>query len=912
MKTVLAGLFFACGVIGLCSLPAFSFGRAAAGEVEPGVGKDLRENHRELLMEKGLLDDRGIEIGGRLGALIHTARGRGFKLEKDIGRFILGELGDSSGDLAGFPSCAFDRPFGHKLGRYGHTAAAGTIDATSEGSACPAGGIGAGGYEWTISGNFRTWFLKPGWMVDDTVWANQFHVFFKSGGRTAVQTLSADSAGGKLQSWKWNYPQGKGTYYALFPKSGFSYEKNEAFPARAAVVQFSPVIPHNYRETSYPVAVYRWIIKNPGPEPLDASVMLTWENMVGWEPVPAGAAQAELYAWDRNGLDSVNEFVEEGPNRGILFRKKSLDMRKGNAMSGSMCIAAREIPGKAQVYYLADFDPNGGGEEVWKAFSLDGRLPNAKESRSGGSGDELAGAIAVRVSLGANEEIQFPMAVAWDFPYYEFEKGIKYAKKYTQFFGRSGLKAFAIACDALNNCGEWEKAIDEWQKEIVGDRALPDWLKQALFNELYVLAETSIWDATTNLQTYLESTDYLMYGTFDVDAYSSWHLLRLWPELEMNTMRFFARAVAMEDPAYKSYRYAEVMPREVPPDKAPYYWDINKDRGMVPHDLGSPRGRPWVVLNGFDWQNGNVWKDLNPKFPLRALRDYLFACAGDGEFLKTMFSASVTALDTLERKFGDPRSHVPLNEGIPDQTYDTWRMKGESAYVGLLWLASLRAASRMGELLLEQGTDVAGDLDVRRAIDRYESWFKAGQSAVQRLWDGKAGYFHIDAQSDDVMADQLFGVWYAAMLGIEEAKGDPIIPGEQVLKTLRTIHRLNVLGYGDGLMGAVNGRTASGRQLLSQQGDEVWAGAAYAYASNCILHGLVEEGMHTAYGVYHVVYSPFGQGYYFKTPEAYLNPEEARWNDPGRAYGDELFRAMKYMRPGAVWAVYEALLKKRN
>ena len=113
-------------------------------------------------------------------------------------------------------------------------------------------------------------------------------------------------------------------------------------------------------------------------------------------------------------------------------------------------------------------------------------------------------------------------------------------------------------------------------------------------------------------------------------------------------------------------------------------------------------------------------------------------------------------------------------------------------------------------------------------------------------------------------------------------------------------------------MGAVNGRTASGRQLLSQQGDEVWAGAAYAYASNCILHGLVEEGMHTAYGVYHVVYSPFGQGYYFKTPEAYLNPEEARWNDPGRAYGDELFRAMKYMRPGAVWAVYEALLKKRN
>jgi len=34
--------------------------------------------------------------------------------------------------------------------------------------------------------------------------------------------------------------------------------------------------------------------------------------------------------------------------------------------------------------------------------------------------------------------------------------------------------------------------------------------------------------------------DYLMYGTFDVDSYC-WHVLRLWPELEMGNLRFFAR-----------------------------------------------------------------------------------------------------------------------------------------------------------------------------------------------------------------------------------------------------------------------------------------------------------------------------------------------------------------------------------
>jgi len=67
--------------------------------------------------------------------------------------------------------------------------------------------------------------------------------------------------------------------------------------------------------------------------------------------------------------------------------------------------------------------------------------------------------------------------------------------------------------------------------------------------------------------------------------------------------------------------------------------------------------------------------------------------------------------------------------------------------------------------------------------------------------------------------------------------------------------------------------------------------------------------MRIAYGVYHVVYSPFGQGYFFKTPEAYLDPDEPVWNNPAAKNGDRLFRAMKYMRPGAVWALYEALLK---
>ena len=888
---------------------------ALAQDAAAGVArKELAQKYAPLLAEKGVTDEAGREIGGRLDALLAAARSSGARTAKDLVRTVLSALNYSASNLAGFPQAAFDRPIGTRLERFGRTVSPGDIEARAEGSACPVGGIGAGGFERLMNGNFSTWFLKLGWMVEDTVWADQFHVFIKSGGRTVARTLSttAPPAGSGLGTWAWNYPIGQGDYFALYPKSGFSYEENQELPVKLAVVQFSPILSGNYKETSYPVAVYKWIASNPSRLPAEVTVLLTWENMIGWEPAPArpaaGVEPQASFVWDRRSAGNVNEVTEDGRVKGVLFLKQGQSVREGNAMSGSMAVAALEDPGKVRVLVQAAFDPRGDGADVWTRFAADGSLDASRASTPAAAGQGTGAAVAVTFTLRPGERLEAPFAVAWDFPYYEFGDGAKHKKKYTAFFGEAGTNAFRIAAEALNRAGEWERAVDAWQKPSLTNPALPDWLRQALLNELYVLTETSIWDATTNLHTYLESADYLMYGTTDVDSYC-WHVLRLWPELETTHMSYLASTIPLEDASYRAYQYAAAFPDEVPADKKDYYWNTAKQPGMVPHDLGSPRRRPWVILNAFEWQNANFWKDINPKFPLRAYRDFLATGGVDIGFLMKMFGASVTALDTLEARFGDKITHVPLNEGIPDQTYDTWRMKGESAYVGLLWLAGLKAAVRMGETLASRGLVRAGDLDLREVVPRYKSWLESGRSSLRRLWDERAGYFHIDATKDDVMTDQLFGVWYADMLGLEADGRDPIVPRADVVRALRTIYDKNVLGFGGGVMGAVNGRSAAGGQLRSQQGDEVWVGTSYAFAANLVLNGLVEEGLHTAYGVYHVVYSPYGQGYFFKTPEAYLDPGETVWNDPGAKYGEKTFRAMKYMRPGAVWALYEALRK---
>jgi non-lysosomal glucosylceramidase len=886
----------------------------AADALADAARRELVGKYAPLLAEKGVTDEAGREIDGRLDKLVAAARAAGAKSAKDAVKSVLEALNYAPANLAGFPQAAFDRPIGTRLETFGRTVAPGDIDARPEGSGCPVGGLGAGGFERLMDGTFSTWFLKLGWMVEDTVWADQFHVFINAGGRKVARTLStvAPPPGAGLGAWAWNYPIGRGDYFALFPKSGFSYEENPDLPVRLAVVQFSPTISGNYKETSYPVAIYKWIALNPAKVPAEVTILLTWENMVGWEAVaarPAAGAPAQAsFVWDRRSAGSVNEVMDDGRAKGVLFRKANQNVRAGNALAGSMAIAALESPGKSRVSIQPAFDPRGDGADVWTRFAADGSLDTARKPAPAGPEQGTGAAVAVTFTLKPGERLEVPFAVAWDFPYYEFEAGAKHKKKYTDFFGDSGTAAFRIAADALVRAGEWEAAVDAWQKPSLTNPRLPDWFRQALLNELYVLVETSIWDAATNLHSYLESADYLMYGTTDVDSYC-WHVLRLWPELETTHMSWLAGTIPLEDASYRAFRYAAAFPNEVPPDKKGYYWSTVKTPGMVPHDLGSPRKRPWTILNAFDWQNANVWKDINPKFPLRAYRDFLATGGNDIGFLVRMFQASATALDTLETRFGDKITHVPLNEGIPDQTYDTWRMKGESAYVGLLWLAGLKATVRMGETLAGRGITRAGDLDIPDILTKYKGWLEAGRTSLRKLWDAKAGYFHVDATTDDIMTDQLFGVWYADMLGLQADGRDPIVPPADVQRALRTIYEKNVLGYGGGVMGAVNGRRADGSQLRSQQGDEVWVGTAYAFAANLVLNGLVDEALHTAYGVYHIVYSPYGQGYFFKTPEAYLDPNETLWNDPAAKYGQRTFRAMKYMRPGAVWALYEAIRK---
>jgi uncharacterized protein (DUF608 family) len=691
------------------------------------------------------------------------------------------------------PKAAWSRPIGLPLENPGVTKDPGMID-DGYWQGAPVGGMGAGTFSRSYRGDFSRWHIKAGVHKYETVYVNEFAMFQKSEGDatgTARVLMTDHPRNGELSSWAWDYPVGAGEYSALYPKSWYDY-KWDKFPAHVVLEQYSPVLPNNYRESSYPVAVYRWHAENPTNHPVTVSVLLSWANMAGW---------FRTFTHDFNGTPNqgnYNQFVSDaagsaGTMKGIVF-DRGRDGGALNEWDGQFAIAALESPG-VEVTYQTTFLAQGDGKAVWAPFAKDGRLANSNTSWVSDS-EKLAGAIALRFTLQPGEKKIIPMVISWDLPVVQFGQGRKWNRRYTDFYGASGNNAWKIARDGLLNATTWSDAIDAWQAPYVNDESKPLWYRGMLFNELYTLADG---------------------GTF-------------WG-------------------------------RQAGSDK----------KGAVPHDLGVPEGDPFIAVNQPGWQDTNDWKDLNSKFVLMVYRDYVFTGRKDTPFLRETWPAVKEAIAYL-RQF-DHGGGVPENGGYPDQTYDSWVVRGVSAYSGGLWLAALRA-----------GEETARSLGDKATQETYHQLFhKAQQTYISKLWNGE--YFRYDTESENqnaIQADQLAGQWYANMLGL----GD-LVPHEMQVSAAKKIFEVNVMKFAGGQMGAANGINADGSAIDNVQAKEVWAGTTLGFAALLLSEGMKDEAYKSAWGLYHVIYET--KGYWFRTPEA--------WDITGN------FRAGMYMRPAGVWAM---------
>lgn len=704
------------------------------------------------------------------------------------------------------------------------------------------GGFGAGSFMYSTSGMFGPWAMDIG--EYDERWLPQaaFHIYEKAAGKKAEAKCL--SAGAVMKTWN-RLKLGEAKYYALQPKGWTTYD---CFSADISSEFFSPIIANNYKETSYPVAVWKWKFFNPTDKKMELSLMLTW-------PQPPFGNKV------RKGYKNI--FLKKGRYSGIILKASDAE-NAPEAQNTEWCLATLSDP-NITVSYAMSWNKDADGADIWKDFRDDGRLGNRRLDNS-----DSAAALAVKFSLGPKQERIVPIVLSWDFPIVEFGsepgKGTQWWKKYTQYFGREGGRSFDIAKAALDNYEDWQKGIDSWMRPVIESAAYPEWLKCAAFNELYYSQFGGIFyegglksgHPTEYMGKHIEDSKYfemecITYhycNTFDVRHYSSIIYARLWPQIEKELLVSWADAVIYYDPEHQT-----------------------------PHDAGNPNEDPY-----FKWDNYGTnklrWKDLSSKFIQQVWRYYYLY--KDREFLDYVWPACKATYEYMKATDSDG-DYLPNNKGS-DNTYDSFGFYGTSLLCGGLWVGALEAMEKMAEV---QNDTLLAEVQL---------WLKnAKKNLDSQLWLPQAGYYKMDTQgkhSFGIMSDGLNGQRYCESFGLED-----ILPKEKMKSHYLKVYERGVVPLKDfngdnvGDVGAINAINPDGSYLNLGQSDEIWTGSTYYLAAQMYKAGLKEEALKTAFGVYYITFKEESTAYWFNTPEA--------WRDFGLS--PRPTKPEQYQRPRAVW-----------
>jgi non-lysosomal glucosylceramidase len=800
-------------------------------------------------------------------------------------------LGIASDDLEGVPVAAFHSGLGSEpiLGqnRIGYMAM-GNVDFNH---GLMLGGLGTGGIERTPQGSFRriaiTCTSSNVEDLEDHNAATQFHVFLRSNRRRFGSVLCTDPAPeGKLGAFRRELGERDGSYHALYPREWFVY-RGRSLPGVVRLRAFSPVLAHDYRESSYPVVIYKITIENTEPEPLDAAIMLTFQNLVGWLPAhkraepplePRRVLRLPLAgirtifepdaACDRrtgfvpDSHGNYNTLLEDSEMVALVLDRRD---RRGVEGEGQIALATPKNH-LLEISVVPEFDAMGTGEEI-ASFYDTGRLSGRERRLSDGTHRVAALAVCAR-GIPAGGRVEFPLVIAYDFPISQHGEQ-RFLQRYTRFFGNDGRRAAEIAATALREHERWESRIVESERAVTARPDLPLWARGAVLNRLNLLQTTSIgWLEDGSKQGVLllseaNKDDYECAETLDVSSYAMARLL-FWPKLEATILHRFARSVASEDamptPFHESDRRSDLVeaalanaaraieaeasePRKSALIRERAWFEAScfgprKERFAVPHDLWSSRIGP--VYNAYTYQNANRWPDLPARAMLQLFRNHAFGAAGPelSEEYAAFARSMRWALDRFdldgdglpEFLVGD--LHVDPSINISLWTFDNlkWRYSdGINACTAGLWIVAYRAAQRLAsELGLES--------------DR-EFWSERADAALSAfdaaLWDHGAKRYRLGPANRVVFADSLH-FFYDRTLRL-----DAFEPA-RVCATLRAIYRDNVRPFGDGYCGAVNA-TLDARPCPGEQTLETWTGVSTVLGLSMLAYDM-QEGWDVLFG----------------------------------------------------------------
>lgn len=253
-----------------------------------------------------------------------------------------------------------------------------------------------------------------------------------------------------LSSWELKLDPSKCSYTALYPRSWSEYDLSE-YGVKLTCRQVSPIIPHNYKDSSLPCAIFVWQVENVSSEERKVSITFSFKNGTGNKREDgSGATKTKTFDDDDFEGVSIAQTISEMPCTYSIGVTKSSEIKTST---------------------VKKIDPNGNGSAMWKDLNENGIPTEKSEDKNLKDGKEVCVAVAGQKILkpGSVDELEF--CLVWDMPKVKFPKGTKcYSRYYTKYFGNDGNAGEKIVDYAFKNYSKWEQLIvDEWQRDILED-----------------------------------------------------------------------------------------------------------------------------------------------------------------------------------------------------------------------------------------------------------------------------------------------------------------------------------------------------------------------------------------------------------------------------------------------------------
>lgn len=669
-------------------------------------------------------------------------------------------------------------------------------------------------------------------------------------------------------------------YHALFPLAYETYNA-EDMPFSLTLESYSPVIPHNLKDSILPVTLFNLYVSPKGDGPVDVSVCLCWPNILGWKQPYESSEMRPDAVWPSHQNSGNYARLDHCSKNTVHIRQAREEAGQADDLSGEIMLSMKcdgWIP-SYDVMFKETRATTGYGDEdqihtIGKMrYDLEkkGQLSDYDESWQAHWHEPTASALCARTVL-SSESVSLTFAVTMALPITQFGMGRRWYKLYTENPELSSARD--IASYALEKNRDWLKQIDQFHSDVLESGELKKNLAGAKINELYYLTSGGTvlvskpvgdWDEETSrlgkhphfglLEGF--DTGYYYYNTLDLWVYAFAALSRNWPELAEWGFADYLSTAAMTEPRQNMiYRDRKKMDNMI--------W------GKLPHDLGGCAEDLFVRLNGYNFRDTpNMWKDHNPSF---ILAFYLHKKLSGAAIRREEYDSLKIIMDFTVAQ-DTQNTGIPRHTQFGDSTWDNLHMQGLSAYCGCLCIGSYAVMKKLAEDFSDPAQTMYGER------------LRAAQKTIRTLWNGT---YYVTSEfgkySRAVMADALFGLLLAKKAGL-----GCLLPEEEIRSHLKAAYQNNAVSFCAGKFGALlvaepgiqNYEKDGGDEL---QVNEVIVGSSRILAASLQEFGLCREAQELSEAMAETIAE---YGLQFRTPAA--------WNQSGQ------FRAPMNMRPLAVW-----------